>query len=127
VGSGSADPRVPGAAEFAYPIAGLEEAQRLRSVLDATPATAAVTVVGAGPTGIETAAELAELGRSVTLVCGEVLGRPLLRPQPGEADPRRVRDNAHPALTSVTRCVVTGLVTASMTPQWDLPDDRPDR
>ena len=51
---------MPGAAEFAYPIASLEEAQRLRSVLDAAPATAAVTVVGAGPTGIETAAELAE-------------------------------------------------------------------
>lgn len=46
VGSGSADPRVPGAAEFAYPIAGLEEAQRLLPVLDAAPASAAVTVVG---------------------------------------------------------------------------------
>jgi NADH dehydrogenase len=79
VGSGSAEPRVPGAAEFAYPIAGLEQAQRLRSALDAAPVTAAVTVVGAGPTGIETAAELAELGRTVTLVCGEVLG-PYLHP-----------------------------------------------
>ncbi|MFZ3498423.1 NAD(P)/FAD-dependent oxidoreductase [Streptomyces sp. 5.8] len=74
VGSGSADPRVPGAAEFAYPIATLEDAQRLRPVLDALPAAAAVTVVGAGPTGIETAAELAEQGRAVTLVCGSVLG-----------------------------------------------------
>lgn len=74
VGSGSADPRVPGAREFAYPIATLEEAQRLRPVVAAAPAGAAVTVVGAGPTGIETAAELAELGRTVTLVCGEVLG-----------------------------------------------------
>ncbi|WP_405426989.1 NAD(P)/FAD-dependent oxidoreductase [Micromonospora sp. NBC_00617] len=74
VGSGSADPGVPGAAEFAYPIASLEEAQRLRPVLDAAPTTAPVTVVGAGPTGIETAAELAEAGRTVTLVCGGVLG-----------------------------------------------------
>ncbi|MEU8352785.1 MULTISPECIES: NAD(P)/FAD-dependent oxidoreductase [unclassified Streptomyces] len=74
VGSGSADPSVPGAAEFAYPIGTLEEAQRLRPVLDAAPATAAVSVVGAGPTGIETAAELAEAGRSVTLVTGGVLG-----------------------------------------------------
>ncbi|MFE3445115.1 NAD(P)/FAD-dependent oxidoreductase [Nocardia sp. NPDC059180] len=74
VGSGSADPRVPGAAEFAYPIATLEAAQQLRTVLDTTPATAAITVVGAGPTGIETAAELAELGRAVTLVCGAILG-----------------------------------------------------
>ncbi|MGB9279940.1 MAG: FAD-dependent oxidoreductase, partial [Pseudonocardiaceae bacterium] len=78
VGSGSANPRVPGAAEFAYPIASLEQAQRLRPVVDAAPA--AVTVVGAGPTGIETAAELAELGRTVTLVCGEVLG-PYLHPR----------------------------------------------
>ncbi|MEU6878922.1 FAD-dependent oxidoreductase [Streptomyces sp. NPDC046712] len=74
VGSGSADPRVPGAAEFAYPIADLEEAERLRPVLDAASAAAPVTVVGAGPTGIETAAELAEAGRAVTLVCGGVLG-----------------------------------------------------
>lgn len=74
VGSGSADPGVPGAAEFAYPIATLEESQRLRPALDAAPATAPVTVVGAGPTGIETAAELAEQGRAVTLVCGGVLG-----------------------------------------------------
>ena len=74
MGSGSADPRVPGAAEFAYPIAGLEEAQRLRPALDAAPDSAPVTVVGAGPTGIETAAELAEQGRTVTLVCGGLLG-----------------------------------------------------
>ncbi|RMB81600.1 NAD(P)/FAD-dependent oxidoreductase [Streptomyces shenzhenensis] len=80
VGSNSAAPRVPGAAEFAYPIAGLEEAQRLRPVLDGAPATAAVTVVGAGPSGIETAAELAEEGRTVTLVCGGPLG-PYLHPR----------------------------------------------
>ena len=80
MGSGSADPSVPGAAEFAYPIASLEEAQRLRPVVDAAPATAPVTVVGAGPTGIETAAELAEAGRTVTLVCGGVLG-PYLHPR----------------------------------------------
>ncbi|MFD3871284.1 NAD(P)/FAD-dependent oxidoreductase [Streptomyces sp. NPDC058623] len=74
VGSGSADPTVPGAAGFAHPIATLEDARRLRPVLDAAPAEAAVTVVGAGPTGIETAAELAEAGRAVTLVCGGPLG-----------------------------------------------------
>src|ERR1700743_2073179 len=61
-GSGAAAPRVPGAAEFAYPITSLEEALRLRPVLDAAQATAPVTVVGAGPTGIETAAELAGQG-----------------------------------------------------------------
>lgn len=80
VGSGSPDPTVPGAADHAHPIASLEEAQRLRSVIDASPATAAVTVVGAGPLGIETASELAEAGRRVTLVCGEILG-PYLHPR----------------------------------------------
>jgi NADH:ubiquinone reductase (H+-translocating) len=74
VGSGNAEPAVPGAAEFAYPLSTLEAAQRLRQALDAVPANAPVTVVGAGPTGIETAAELAERGRRVTLVCGGVLG-----------------------------------------------------
>lgn len=80
VGSGTAELQVPGAAEFAYPTASLEEAKRLRAVVDGAPATAAVTVVGGGPLGIETAAELAELGRSVTLVCGEQLG-PYLHPR----------------------------------------------
>jgi NADH:ubiquinone reductase (H+-translocating) len=80
VGSASAKPEVPGAAEFAYPTATLEEVQLLRPVLDAAPATAAVTVVGAGMLGIEIAAELAEAGRTVTLVCGEVLG-PYLHPR----------------------------------------------
>ncbi|MFP8944215.1 NAD(P)/FAD-dependent oxidoreductase [Streptomyces fenghuangensis] len=80
VGSGSAEPGVPGAAESAHPIATLEEARRLRPVVAAAPATAPVTVVGAGATGIETAAELAEQGRRVTLVCGGVLG-PYLHPR----------------------------------------------
>jgi NADH dehydrogenase len=89
VGSGSADPRVPGAAEHAYPIATLEDAERLRPVLDAAPGAARVTVVGAGPLGIETAAELAEEGRTVTLVCGEVLG-PYLHPTGRRAITRRL-------------------------------------
>lgn len=79
VGSGIVDPRVPGAAEFAYPIASLEQALRLRDVVAAAPESATVTVVGAGATGIETAAELAGRGRAVTLVCGGVLG-PYLHP-----------------------------------------------
>jgi NADH dehydrogenase len=71
VGSTGAVPAsVPGAAEFAYPIAELEQAQRLRADLEGLPPNAPVTVVGAGLTGIETAAELAERGRNVTLVCG---------------------------------------------------------
>ncbi|MFJ8083390.1 NAD(P)/FAD-dependent oxidoreductase [Streptomyces sp. NPDC096205] len=74
VGSGGTVAGVPGAGEFAYPIATLEDAERLKPVLDGAPVTAPVVVVGAGPTGIETAAELAEAGRNVTLVCGGVLG-----------------------------------------------------
>lgn len=89
VGSGSADPRIPGAAEFAYPIASLEQARRLRPILETTPAREPVTVVGAGPTGIETAAELAELGRGVTLACGEVLG-PYLHPRGRRAVAKRL-------------------------------------
>ncbi|WP_405547719.1 FAD-dependent oxidoreductase [Streptomyces phaeochromogenes] len=74
VGSGASDPGVPGAAEFAHTVSDMEGAERLRSALAAAPVTAPLTVVGAGPTGLETAAELAEQGRSVTLVCGDVLG-----------------------------------------------------
>ncbi|WP_326732838.1 NAD(P)/FAD-dependent oxidoreductase [Streptomyces phaeochromogenes] len=74
VGSGASDPGVPGAAEFAHTVSDIEGAERLRSALAAAPVTAPLTVVGAGPTGLETAAELAEQGRRVTLVCGDVLG-----------------------------------------------------
>ena len=71
VGSTGATPAsVPGAAEFAYPIAEFELAQRLRDTLDELDLDAPVTVIGAGLTGIETASELAEQGRTVTLVCG---------------------------------------------------------
>ncbi|MFD0368247.1 NAD(P)/FAD-dependent oxidoreductase [Streptomyces sp. NPDC127114] len=80
VGSASAAPRVPGVAEFSHSVATLEEARRLRSVMDATPASAPLTVVGGGPTGIETAAELAQQGRRVTLVSGGTLG-PYLHPR----------------------------------------------
>ncbi|CAM5303512.1 oxidoreductase [Streptomyces avidinii] len=111
-GSGSAAPRVPGAAEFAHPLGGLEEAARLRAVLDAAPATAPVTVVGAGPTGIETAAELAEAGRAVTLVCGGVLG-PYLHPRGRRSVAKRlaglgvtVLDGPGTKVTSVTRDAV---------------------
>ena len=80
VGSASGGPNVPGAAEYAYPMATLEEAQRARTALAAAPATAPVTVVGGGVLGIEVASELAAKGRNVTLVCGEVLN-PYLHPR----------------------------------------------
>ncbi|MFI6740377.1 NAD(P)/FAD-dependent oxidoreductase [Nonomuraea sp. NPDC050451] len=74
VGSTGAIPSsVPGAAELAYDLAELEPAQRLRARLAELPLDAPVTVVGGGLTGIETAAELAEQGRAVTLVCGRAL------------------------------------------------------
>ncbi|MEV6101877.1 FAD-dependent oxidoreductase [Nocardia sp. NPDC051981] len=74
VGSTAAVPAsVPGAAEFAYPIAEYEHAQRLRAALGELPAQAPIVVVGGGLTGIETAAELVEQGRTVTLVGGGML------------------------------------------------------
>ncbi|MDR7170138.1 NADH dehydrogenase FAD-containing subunit [Nocardia kruczakiae] len=99
VGSGIPAPRIPGAAEFAYPIATLEAAQRLRSVLFDTPSSAAVTVIGGGPTGIETAAELAGQGRAVTLVCGSLLG-PYLHP--------KARRTAHKYLAKLGVQVIEG-------------------
>jgi NADH:quinone reductase (non-electrogenic) len=81
VGSTAAAPSaVPGAVEFAYPIAEFEHAVRLRDALDELHPDAPVTVVGAGLTGIETASELAQQGRHVTLTCGGVLGPSLSRP-----------------------------------------------
>lgn len=80
VGSGSAVGGVPGAATHAYPLASAEEADRLGVALGRLSAADAITVVGGGPLGIETAAELGESGRSVTLVCGGELG-PYLHPR----------------------------------------------
>ncbi|MEU8437442.1 FAD-dependent oxidoreductase [Streptomyces sp. NPDC029216] len=112
VGSGSAGPSVPGAAEFAHPLATFEEARRLRPALDAAPAKAPVTVVGGGTTGIETAAELAAEGRTVTLVCGGTLG-PSLHPRGRRAVARRlaalgvtVLEGPDAKVTAVTRDAV---------------------
>jgi NADH dehydrogenase len=81
VGSiGAVSAAVPGATEFAYPIAEFEQAERLASALDELHPAAPVVVVGAGLTGIETASELAEQGRRVHLVCGGTLGPSLSRP-----------------------------------------------
>ncbi|AHH21775.1 NADH dehydrogenase-like protein [Nocardia nova SH22a] len=74
VGSTAAVPAsVPGAAEYAYPIAELEHARRLRDAISEIPADAPIVVVGGGLTGIETAAELVEQGRAVTLLGGGTL------------------------------------------------------
>ncbi|OBI41649.1 NAD(P)/FAD-dependent oxidoreductase [Mycobacterium colombiense] len=80
VGStGATASTVPGYAEFAHSVADLESAQRLHYALTDLPLPAPVTVVGGGLTGIETASELAEAGRPVTMVCGPVLGPSLSR------------------------------------------------
>jgi NADH dehydrogenase FAD-containing subunit len=112
VGSVSDGSRVPGVAEFAYTVATLEAAQQLRSVVDAAPATAELTVVGAGPQGLELAAELAEQGRTVTLVCGGVLG-PYLHPRGRRSVARRlaklgvtVLEGPDAKVTAVTRDAV---------------------
>lgn len=81
VGStGQVPASVPGAAEYAYPLAEFEQAQRLRGVIEDLHPDAPLTVVGAGLTGIEAATELAEQGHNVTLVCGGRLGPYLSEP-----------------------------------------------
>lgn len=80
VGSRTAAPTVPGAAEFVHTVGEIEHAERLRVAVGELGRGAPLTVVGGGPTGIETAAELAEQGRAVTLVCGGGLGPYLSAP-----------------------------------------------
>ena len=77
--TGAAPAAVPGAAEFAYPISEWEQADALRHRLADVALPAPIVVVGAGLTGIEAAAELAEAGRSVTLVSTQI-GPSLSRP-----------------------------------------------
>jgi NADH:ubiquinone reductase (H+-translocating) len=79
VGSRSAVPEVPGAAEHALALSTLEQADDLRAALAALPPGSPVVVVGGGSTGIEGAAELAEQGHLVTLLAGGALG-PSLHP-----------------------------------------------
>jgi NADH:ubiquinone reductase (H+-translocating) len=62
------------APEFAYPLAELEDAQRLAARLQDVPQSAPIVVVGGGLTGIEAASEFAEGGRTVTLAAGPLLG-----------------------------------------------------
>ncbi|MEE3852460.1 FAD-dependent oxidoreductase [Gordonia sp. LSe1-13] len=64
---------IPGAEEHGYPIGEWEAAERLRARLAEVAEDASITVIGGGLTGIEMAAELADAGRSVRLVCRGVL------------------------------------------------------
>ncbi|WP_214317710.1 hypothetical protein [Nonomuraea sediminis] len=69
--------------------------------IDAAP----VTVVGAGPTGVETAAEPAEAGRQVTTVCGGDLG-PYLHHKRLARLGLTVLDGPRTKVTAVTRNAV---------------------
>ncbi|GAC70023.1 NAD(P)/FAD-dependent oxidoreductase [Gordonia soli] len=73
VGSRSAVPDLPGAAEHACPLAEWEDAQRLRDRLAARPG-GMITIVGGGVTGIEAAAEFAEAGHRVRLISSGPVG-----------------------------------------------------
>ncbi|KGI69642.1 FAD-dependent oxidoreductase [Mycolicibacterium rufum] len=77
--TGAVPASVPGAAEFGYSLSEWEPATRLTARLNDLALPAPVVVVGGGLTGIETAAELAEAGRTVTLV-STVVGPSLSRP-----------------------------------------------
>jgi NADH dehydrogenase len=106
VGSTGAVPAsVPGAAEIAYPLSELEQADRLRSRLAGLAPAAPVVVVGGGLTGIEAAAEFAEAGRPVTLVT-DVLGATL-----GTTGRRSVRK----ALCRLGVAVVDGVAVSRVT------------
>ncbi len=101
VGStGAMPPTVPGAAEFAYSVADLESAQRLRYALTDLPLAAPITVVGGGLTGIETASELAERGRPATIICGASLG-PSLSKRGRRSVAKRLRNLGVNVLESV--------------------------
>ncbi|UQX01879.1 FAD-dependent oxidoreductase [Streptomyces sp. RerS4] len=82
LGSHGADNGVPGAAAYAFDVAGRPAALRLRERLDGLDVRGEggqVVVVGDGLTGIETATEIAELrpGLSVTLIARGELGTTL--------------------------------------------------
>ncbi len=105
VGStGTVQEDVPGAAEFAYPIAELELAQRLRARLADTASSAPVVVIGGGLTGVEAASELAEQGRPVTLVTNR------LAPSVGASGRRSLAKQ----LTSVGVNILEGVAVAAV-------------
>ncbi|OBI76168.1 NAD(P)/FAD-dependent oxidoreductase [Mycobacterium sp. E740] len=115
VGSNGAASSVPGAAEFAYPISEFEHAEPLRAALAGAAADAPIVVVGAGPTGLEAASELAEQGRRVALVCGNVLG-PYLHTAGRRAASRRLAELGVSVIDgpgAVVTAVSAGTVTLS--------------
>ena len=111
VGSGSAPMTVPGASEFAVPIATKEDADRLQSRLAGLSSTAPITVVGGGATGIETAAELADVGWAVTLVAGQGFGH-YLHPRGRDAVRNQLRRLGVEVLEGAESRVATVLADA---------------
>ncbi len=76
LGSGRRDASIEGLAEHAYDVAAEDSANALRQRLIALPKGARVSVIGAGLTGLELAAEIAEArpGLRVTLLASSELG-----------------------------------------------------
>lgn len=115
VGStGTVPASVPGAAEFAYPLAEFEQAERLAARLQDVPPSAPLVVIGAGLTGIEAASEFAEAGRNVVLV-GNKLGPSLSAP---------ARRSVAKALAKLGVTVVEGDVSAVSANRVTLADGR---
>lgn len=115
VGSTAAVPAsVPGAAEFSYPLAEFEQAERLAARLQDVPLSAPVVVIGAGLTGIEAASEFAEAGRNVVLI-GNKLGPSLSAP---------ARRSVAKALTKLGVTVVEGDVSSITANRVTLADGR---
>lgn len=73
VGSTTTTPAIPGLAEYALSINEFEHAQQVRARYEQLAPLAPIVIVGAGLTGVELAGELAEAGRTVSLVCGAQL------------------------------------------------------
>ncbi|PYF98312.1 NADH dehydrogenase, FAD-containing subunit [Georgenia satyanarayanai] len=107
VGSHSAPATVPGVREHAFPLSTLEEATALNAALDTAGPAAPVVVVGGGATGLETASELAEHGRPVSLVTATELG-PYLHPS--------ARRQVHKQLDRLGVSVLDGVAVTAVGP-----------
>ncbi|GAB3286546.1 NAD(P)/FAD-dependent oxidoreductase [Parasphingorhabdus pacifica] len=76
VGSRTGLDRIPGAREHAVTVGDLESTATARERFRRLPDGAPITIIGGGPSGVEVASELAELGnRSVRLVTDEPIAR----------------------------------------------------
>lgn len=112
VGSTGAVPAgVPGAAQFAHALAELEQAKQLRARLHDVPLSAPIVLVGGGLTGVEAAAELAEAGRSVTLV-GDTLAPSVA--ESGRRSLRKALDKLGVTIIDGPAAMVAGVTAESV-------------